>query len=211
MEETLDGTELKNLKAPGPQPFGLTWDGKNLWVSDRNERKIYQVDPESGQAVFSIAFDGELTGTAWDGTHVWQADQSSRTISRIDPESGDIVLALKVELANGDVTGLSYETDKSSGLWYALSRLGQARKVRPEDGVFMKAYPTKPDVCGLVAVDKHLYYTEPGAGLVHKVHIVAGSILISYKVGGKPTGLCHDGEAFWIADQESATIRRLTF
>jgi len=213
MEETLDGTVLTTIESPGPQPYGLAWDGTNLWVSDRTDRKIHQVGPDDGRVLFSIAFDGDLTGTAWDGGHVWQADQNSRTISRIDPGTGAIVLALKVEMPNGDVTGLAYDEDGANGggLWYALSRLGQIRRVKPEDGSFLRAYPTKQDICGVAPAGRHIYFTEPHLGLVHKMHTVAGSLLMSYKVGGRPSGLCHDGEAFWIADQDTREIRRIRF
>lgn len=204
----LDGNVMATVKSPGPSPMGLTWDGENLWVADKDERKIFKIDPADGRHLFSIAFDGELAGTAWDGAHVWQADRTSRTISRIDPETGNIDLSIPVDLANGDVAGLFHE---DGGVWYALSRLGQARKVRDSDGTFMKAFPTRPDICGLVLVGKHLFYTEPGEQVVHKMDANAGSILISYKVGGKPTGLAFDGECFWIADAESAEIRKIKF
>ena len=204
----LDGTILTTLKSPGKMPYGLAFDGTHLWVSDREERKITKMDPASGQQLFAINFDGELTGTAWDGSHIWQADQTSRTISRINPETGEIALAIKVDMPTGDVTGLSFE---DGGLWYGLSRLGQARKVKDTDGSFLKAFPTRGDICGIVIVGKHLYYSEPADAKVHKMEANTGSILISYNVGGKPTGLTHDGEAFWICDQESNEIKRLKF
>lgn len=203
-----DGTILTTLKSPGKNPQGLTYDGENLWVSDRDDRKIFKINPENGTVLFSIAFDGELTGTAWDGAHVWQADRTSRTISRIDPETGSIGLSIPVDMPNGDVTGLFHEDE---GIWYGLSRLGQARKVKDTDGTFMRAFPTRADICGLVMVGKHLFYSEPAEGLVHKMDASAGAVLISYKVGGRPTGLCHDGEAFWLADAETAEIRCVKF
>ncbi|MAG55042.1 MAG: hypothetical protein CMJ83_02000 [Planctomycetes bacterium] len=207
-ETQLDGNILIDIKGPGPSPQGLTWDGESLWCADKDERKIFKIDPESGRVLFSIAFDGELAGTAWDGAHVWQADRTSRTISRIDPETGNIDLSIPVDLPNGDVSGLFHE---DGGIWYGLSRLGQARKVKDTDGTFMKAFPTRPDICGLVLVDRHFYYTEPGESVVHKMDANAGSILISYKVGGRPTGLAFDGEAFWVADSESGQIKKIKF
>lgn len=204
----LDGTIQATIKSPGPSPQGLTWDGDNLWVADKDERKIFKVDPENGNQLFSIAFDGELAGTAWDGAHVWQADRTSRTISRIDPETGNIDLSIPVDLPNGDVSGLFHE---EGGIWYGLSRLGQARKVKDTDGTFMKAFPTRADICGLVLVGKHLYYTEPNEQVVHKMDANAGSILISYNLGGRPTGLAYDGECFWIADAEAAELRKIKF
>ncbi len=203
-----DGTIIAQFPAPGPAPVGLAFDGEGLWISDRKDRKIFRVDPNGGHVLFSIAFDGELSGCGWDGKHVWQADQTSRTISQIDPETGEIVKALKVEHPTGDVAGVSCEGD---AIWYSLSRLGQLRKVKQADGSFIRAYPSKPEVCGLVALDKHLFFTEPAAGLVHKMHIPTGSILVSYNVGGKPMGICQDGKHFWIADPDQKRIVKVAF
>jgi len=205
-EPERDGTVITVLKSPGPNPQGLTWDGEHLWCSDRDDRKISRINVEDGSVLFSIEFDGELAGTAWDTDHVWQADRTSRTVSRIDPETGNIDLSIPVDLANGDVTGLFHE---GGGIWYGLSRLGQARKVKDTDGTFMKAFPTRPDICGLAIVGKHLLYTEPNEGVLHKMDASTGSILISYKVGGRPTGLAWDGECFWIADAEAQELRRV--
>ncbi len=212
-ETTIDGTILATLKTPGEQPFGLTFDGECLWSSDRKDRKIYRINTENGKVLFSIAFDGDLTGTAWDGSHIWQSDHSSRTLSRINPESGSIEVAIKVDMPSGDIGGLCHvqEEDKPEGLWVGLSKLGQARKVNTKDGSFLKAYPTKKDICGVLPLGKNLYFTEPGSGLLHKMHMGAGSIIMSYHVGGRPMGLTHDGEAFWVADQEAAEFRRIRF
>lgn len=208
MTQQLDGRVLATMKAPGPMPFGLAFDGESLWVSDRKERKIYRVGRDDGHVQFGIAFDGELTGTAWDGTHIWQAEQTSRTLSRINPETGEIALAIKVDMPTGDVNGLCYE---QGGIWCALSRLGQVRKIRETDGGFMRAFPTRTDICGVVLAGKNIFYSEPSEGLIHKMEAQTGSILISYKVGGRPCGICHDGEAFWIADQATAELRRIRF
>ena len=123
----LDGTTLATIKSPGPSPQGLSWDGEHLWVADKDERKIFKVNPEDGAQLFSIAFDGELAGPAWDGTHVWQADRTSRTISRIDPESGAIELSIPVDLANGDVSGLFHEDGVSGTGSHASGRLARSR------------------------------------------------------------------------------------
>ena len=212
-DDKTDGKVLVTLQGPAAEPFGLAWDGEHLWVSDRKERKIHRIDSKTGQVLFSIAFDGELTGTAWDGSHVWQADQTSRTISRIDTETGSIDLAIKVDLMGGDITGLSCDVDAEGavGLWYGLARLGQIRKVKAEDGTFIRAFPCKAGVCGIAPVGRDIYYTEPAEGVVNRMHAGTGSLLFAYRVGGKPAGLCHDGECFWIADQDSGEIKRIQF
>ena len=140
-----DGTILSHFPAPGAAPLGLAWDGECLWVSDRKERKIFRVDPKDGHVLFSIAFDGDLGGCGWDGKFVWQADQHSRTISQIDPENGDIAKSIHVEHPSGELTGVFCEGES---LWYALSRLGQLRKVKHADGALYLASDESSFVTG---------------------------------------------------------------
>ena len=93
-----DGTVLSTIPGPSSlpafdqnaspiiaRPFGVTWDGTALWVSDHHEDKIYRVDSNTG-ALLNI-FDspgGTPRGLAWDGDSLWHVDQSSRTIYKID-------------------------------------------------------------------------------------------------------------------------------
>ena len=122
-----DGKILATFTAPGPSPMGLAFDGEAMWVSDRKDRKIFRVDPKDGHVLFSIAFDGDLGGCGWDGKCVWQADQGSRTISQIDCETGEITKAIRADHALGELAGVWCEGD---AIWYALSKLGQVRKVK---------------------------------------------------------------------------------
>ena len=205
---TTEGKIVSVIKAPGPNPQGMAWDGECLWVSDRANHHIYRLNAKTGDQLVALAFEGELAGVAWDGAHVWVADRSTRTISQIDPESGAMPLSLHVDQSTGDLSGLHFDKEC---LWYGLARMGQLRRVRPTDGRFSKALPAKADVGGLALVGRAIWYTEPEAGMVHKIDANNGAMLVSYKVGGQPTTLCHDGECFWIADAIAGELRRMTF
>ena len=54
------GEVLQSFKAPGNFPTGMTYDGENLWVADRQAKLIYCIDPENGKVIRSIPTPGIL-------------------------------------------------------------------------------------------------------------------------------------------------------
>lgn len=82
-----------NPSATNARPFGLTWDGEALWVSDRQEDKIYRVSPTDGSLLQMFDAPGSnARGLAWDGESLWHVDGDANTIYRI--ESGVIPFGL---------------------------------------------------------------------------------------------------------------------
>jgi len=106
-----DGTVLSSIPGPSTlpsfdtdpnvtnaRPFGITWDGVALWVSDHEDDMIYRVNPDDGAiltyfstASFAIPSD-DPKGLAWDGEFLWLTDNKSQTIYKID--SGVIPLGI---------------------------------------------------------------------------------------------------------------------
>src|SRR5262245_1388659 len=79
------------IPAPGGgSGSGLTWAEGTLWVGQYRDRKIYQIDPETGAILRTIESNRFVTGVTWiDGElwhGTWEGDQSD--LRRIDPRTG---------------------------------------------------------------------------------------------------------------------------
>ena len=82
-----------NPSVTNARPFGITWDGKALWVSDRSDLMIYRVDPDTGSILAQFATPGSNPkGLAWDGEFLWHLDQTTQTVYKL--ESGVIPFGL---------------------------------------------------------------------------------------------------------------------
>lgn len=105
---------------------GLAWAEGSLWVGQYRDRKIHQIDPDSGAILRTIESNRFVTGVTWvDGElwhGTWEGDASE--IRRIDPESGAVTERLEMPSGVG-VSGL--ESD-GKGLFYAGG--GQSGKIR---------------------------------------------------------------------------------
>ena len=91
------GRVLSTIAAPpGGGNAGLAWAEGSLWIGRYSERKIFQVDPETGQVLRAIESNRFVTGVTWvDGElwhGTWEGDQSE--IRHVDAQTGEVLEAL---------------------------------------------------------------------------------------------------------------------
>src|SRR5207248_9218286 len=88
------GKVVSSIPAPGGgRDSGLTWAEGTLWVGQYRDRKIHQIDPDTGAILRTLESNRFVTGVTWvDGElwhGTWEGDESE--IRRIDPESGKVL------------------------------------------------------------------------------------------------------------------------
>jgi hypothetical protein len=124
------GDVVASIPAPGHgSDSGLAWAEGSLWVGQYRDRKIHQIDPETGAVRRSIESNRFVTGVSWvDGElwhGTWEGDESG--IQRIDPESGAVLERLEMPRGTG-VSGL--ESDGADLFYCGGGTSGKVRAVR---------------------------------------------------------------------------------
>ena len=88
------GRVLKRLRAPGPQPWGMTFAAGTLWINDFARRRLYALDPGSGAVRRELEApdpEGGCKGVAWDGRHLWVLGWATHRLFRLDPRTGKVL------------------------------------------------------------------------------------------------------------------------
>jgi len=125
--DPVTGKTLASIPAPGNgYDSGLTWAEGSLWVGQYRDRKIHQIDPETGKIKRTIESNRFVTGVTWVDGQLWHGtwEDEESELRRVDPENGTVLERLEMPHGIG-VSGL--ESD-GGGLFYCGG--GSSGKVR---------------------------------------------------------------------------------
>lgn len=124
------GAVLASIPAPGRgADSGLAWAEGSLWVGQYRERKIVQIDPETGEVRRTIESNRFVTGVTWVDGELWHGtwETEDSDIRRIDPHSGEVLERLEMPAGTG-VSGL--ESDGADLFYCGGGASGKVRAVR---------------------------------------------------------------------------------
>jgi glutamine cyclotransferase len=128
------GRVLASIPAPGGGgDSGLTWAEGTLWVGQYRDRKIHQIDPETGTILRTIESNRFVTGVTWvDGElwhATWEGDESE--LRHVDARTGEVLEALEMP-PGARVSGL--ESDGGDQFFCGGGPSGKVRAVRRPRG-----------------------------------------------------------------------------
>jgi glutamine cyclotransferase len=129
------GRVVATIPAPaGGSNSGLTWAEGSLWVGKHRERKIHQIDAETGAILRTIESNRFVTGVTWLNGELWhgtwEAEESE--LRRVDPKTGEVLERIDMPAGTG-VSGL--ESDGKDRFFCGGGKSGKVRAVRrPKQG-----------------------------------------------------------------------------
>ena len=124
------GRVLAAIPAPaGGDNSGLTWAEGTLWVGQYENRKIHQVDPQTGAILRTIESTRFVTGVTWIEGELWHGtwEDDGSDLRRVNPQTGELLERLEMPPGVG-VSGL--ESDGGNLFFCGGGSSGKLRAVR---------------------------------------------------------------------------------
>jgi outer membrane protein assembly factor BamB len=124
------GQVLATIPAPGKgRDSGLAWAEGMLWVGQHRDRKIYGIDPDSGEILRTIESDRFVTGVSWVEGELWHGtwENDASELRRVEPATGEVLE--RVEMPR-DVMVSGLESDGKDSFFCGGGNSGKVRRVR---------------------------------------------------------------------------------
>ncbi|MBM4157532.1 MAG: transglutaminase [Ignavibacteria bacterium] len=210
------GEVVKSFDTPGKFPTGLCFDGKHLWVADRETDKIYCVDTENGNIIRELESPAYWPmGLAWDGEYLWNADLRGITdksedldgmIFKIDIRDGTILKTLNAP--SKSPVGLTWD---GKYFWCVDDKADKVIQFSPVDGTTIKSFKSPAsDPTGICFDGKYLWISDRITDEIYMVDPQTGIVIIITNAPGNYVhGLASDGTRLWAVDYEDDKIYEL--
>jgi len=123
------GRVLASIPAPDGGGSGLAWAEGTLWVGQYRNRKIHQIDPETGVILRTIESNRFVTGVTWVDGELWHGtwEGGESDLRRVDPRTGEVLERLDMP-PGAAVSGL--ESDGGDQFFCGDASSGKVRTVR---------------------------------------------------------------------------------
>ena len=148
--------ELRRLPSPAPTPQALASRAGTLWISSRDDRRLYGVDARTWTVVEETATPGIAWGAVWahDALYLVSGEgaEDDRYLRRYEPGRGfDDSYRVAVPELTGSYLSFDGQTLYMSQ-WYKHRVLGLSL-----DGGILRTISVDAEICGHAFVDGSLY------------------------------------------------------
>ena len=77
-----DGATLGTF-SPGTHPFGVAFDGTNIWVANEGTNNVTKLRASDGITLGTFAVGTNPTAAAFDGANIWVINDGGNSASKL--------------------------------------------------------------------------------------------------------------------------------
>lgn len=192
MVQSKDFEVMLSINSPGEKPAGLCFDGKYLWNLDLDAKKLFRIEPYSGQVVDSSwMVDGE-GGIDSDKSYIFVSAPQISKVIKFDPDSRVIVGVIDLEKKPGAVC-----SDGNNSLLVCEKEKQNLYRISLGSGRILSEVKL-PEACADLFFDGNSLWVC-GKERIYRIEPRSGEILEEY-LANNPVGIAFDGEAIWYVD-----------
>lgn len=198
-----DGAMLGAIPV-GNQPTGLAYGGGVVWVANRGDNSVFEIDPANRVVIQQIAVGSAPEALAATASDVWVANAGSDTVSRINIAARQVVDTIRVGIRPDAIAA------GAGGVWVANNGDNTIQRIDPATGSTSTPIDVGDGPDG-IAVDRDTVWVANGRdGTVSRIDANGTeerAAPVRAGTGSKGIGLSAD--AVWVAGQLSRSVTRI--
>jgi len=202
----LDGS-VEGVYPIGPYgPYGIIFDGANVWVSTLYSHLV-KIRASDGAVLGDyLTNSGDTPGhhLAFDGANIWVPNANLNTVSKLRASDGELLGTFPV----GQYPfGIVFD---GSSIWVANLGDDSLSRLRASDGVLLGRARTGAAPIDVAFDGRHIWVTNGDDDTVMGLGDYHGVIRRTYRVGDDPQNILFDGTSIWVSNFYSDTVTKIS-
>jgi len=150
--------------ALGLNPFGVTFDGDNVWVVDPGSNNVTKLRASDGARLGTFAVGAHPMGVAFDEVNIWVTNTNGGSVTKLRVTDGAVLGTFVLDSpGSGGPGGIAFD---GTNIWVADNRVStNVKKVRATDGTVLGTIPigsASSFLSGVVSDGANILVTDTG-------------------------------------------------
>lgn len=189
--------------AVGGSPYGIAFDGSNIWVSNAGTDRVAKIRASDGTILTTYQVGSNPRLVEFDGSNIWVANFGSSTVSKINASDG----TTQTISVGANPWGLAFD---GTNIWVACYGSNKVYKVHAKSGeVLLTVDATGP--LGLAFDGTNIWAANNSfAGSVTKISGITGTPTTTiYNTNGVfPGNIAFDGTHIWVINSGNNSMTK---
>jgi hypothetical protein len=183
----------------GQNPYGIAFDGANMWVSNNGDSTVTKLRVSDGANLGTFNVGGAPMGVAFDGANIWVVNSFPNTVTKLRASDGTNL----GEFAVGQVP--FYAAFDGEAIWVANTQGASVTKLRASDGKLLGTFADNGAPAGIVFDGTYIWVANFDAVTRFKLD---GKQAGTFKVPRGTLTLAFDGANIWVPSN-GGTVTKL--
>jgi hypothetical protein len=193
--------------AVGNDPWGVAFDGTNIWVANRHDGTVTKMLASTGAIVHRYFVGDTPEGIAFDGTNIWTANNVDSTVTKLRASDGTVVGTY----GNGVLNSPDAIAFDGTNIWVTNGGGNSVTKLLASTGAVVGTYAVGASPQGVAFDGANIWTANNVDETVTKLLASTGAVVGTYGIGHlfAPIGIVFDGTNIWVANGNANFVTEL--
>ncbi len=154
--QQLDAPDTIQSFPVGPDPWGMAFDGANIWVTSGGSNMVTELRASDGVQLGTFPAGGQSLHAVFDGVYIWVTNLYPSTVTRLRASDGSLQGTFP---AGSFPTGIIFD---GTNIWVTNQHSDEVTKLRASDGTLLGTFAAGPGPLGIAFDGANVWVSNYG-------------------------------------------------